>query len=78
MMTRKTYHVTYDHERSGWKVLLQGAQRASGHLDTKQQAVERARELAKKPGLGQVVIHKMNGLFQREHTYGSDPRRHKG
>ena len=70
-MTRKTYHVTT--HRYGWQVKAAGAQRASSVESTKAEAVERARELAKAADLGQVVVHKQDGVIQTEWTYGKDP-----
>ena len=72
MPERKTYHVT-PHIDGGWKVQAEDASRASSIHETKAPAVERAKELAKRQPLGQVVIHKQNGTIQTEHTYGKDP-----
>ena len=47
--------------------------KASGSHDTKAEAIARAKELAKKQALGQVIIHKQDGTIQTEHTYGKDP-----
>lgn len=51
---------------------------AAGISEGKDCAVARARELAKKAGLGQVIIHGMNGRIQTEYTYGRDPFPPKG
>jgi len=32
------------------------------------------KELAKSGSTGQIKIHRKDGLFQTEHTYGKDPR----
>ena len=72
MAERKIYHVT-PHPDGGWKVQAEDASRASSIHETKAPAVERAKELAKRPSTGQVVIHKQNGKIQTEHTYGKDP-----
>jgi hypothetical protein len=40
--------------------------------------VQKARELAKKQPLGQVVVHKEDGTIQTEYTYGDDPARTRG
>ncbi|MCY1057140.1 DUF2188 domain-containing protein [Nannocystis sp. SCPEA4] len=73
---RKTYHVSPHAE--GWQGKVEGAQRASVVAPTKEEALQRTIELAKKQELGQVVIHKGNGRIQSERTYGKDPRRSKG
>ncbi len=56
MSKRKTYHVTPNAD-GGWKVKEEKASRASSSHDTKAEAVDRAKELAKNQELGQVVIH---------------------
>ena len=77
MTKRKTYHVTPNTDR-GWKVKEEKASRASSSHETKAQAVERAKMLAKNQDLGQVVIHKKDMTIQTEHTYGKDPYPPKG
>jgi hypothetical protein len=71
MATRKTYHVTKKDDV--WRVAGENSQRADSLHSTKASAVERAKELAKAQPLGQVIIHKQDGKFQTEHTYGKDP-----
>jgi uncharacterized protein YdaT len=77
MSKRKTYHVTPNTD-GGWKVKEEKASRASSSHDTKAEAVDRAKELAKNQELGQVVIHKKEMTIQTEHTYGKDPYPPKG
>ena len=74
---RKNYHVTPNTD-GGWKVKEEKASRASSSHDTKAEAVDRAKELAKNQELGQVVIHKKEMTIQTEHTYGKDPYPPKG
>ncbi|ACZ19712.1 conserved hypothetical protein [Thermanaerovibrio acidaminovorans DSM 6589] len=62
----------------GWNVKEENASRASSSHDTKAEAVDRAKELAKNQELGQVVIHKKEMTIQTEHTYGKDPYPPKG
>ena len=71
---RVAYHVVPADE--GWKVKREGAQKASATADTKQEAVERGRELAKSQELGQLVIHRKGGDIEKEWTYGKDPRKY--
>ena len=71
MANRKKYHVVPHPE--GWKVEAEGAERASNIYDNKADAIERAKELAKSHPLGQVIIHKQDGIIQTEYTYGNDP-----
>jgi hypothetical protein len=77
MKKRQIYHVTPS-PGGGWNIKKEGGQRSSGHYDTKDQAVDRGRDLAKSSGLGQIKIHKQDGKFQTEHTYGKDPYPPKG
>lgn len=56
----------------GWGVKREGADRPSTVLPTKEQAIERAREIAKREE-GSIVVHKENGQIQEERTYGKDP-----
>lgn len=70
-MPRKTYHVVK--QDGEWKVEGEHARRAAGVFDTKVQAVERAIDLAKAQPLGQVIIHRGDGVIQEERTYGEDP-----
>lgn len=63
----------------GWYVRVRGDTGAGiQHFTTKDPAVAEAKRLAKCSGLGQVVIHKMDGTIQEERTYGKDPRRSRG
>jgi hypothetical protein len=73
MAARKVYHVTTS-ERGGWVVKAEGNTRPSSTHTTKAEAVRAAKVLAKKTGLGQVIVHGRNGRIQFEHSYGKDPK----
>ena len=79
---RKSYHVvpgTAANKKKVWKVKLAGRSTvANGVFSGKVQAVLRAKELAKKAKLGQVLVHKLDGTIQTEYTYGNDPKKTKG
>lgn len=75
-MKRRIYHVTPVGD--DWKVKERGAERAVKVLEDKADAVRLAKELAQSAGLGQVIIHKNDGSFQTEHTYGKDPEKYPG
>ena len=62
----------------GWKVKKQGAGRASSIHKTKEEAVKRAKELAKGQMLSQVKVQKRDGTIEKEWTYGEDPRQTPG
>lgn len=69
----KVYHVVPNSSRrGGWRVQGENSQRPSSWHDNKEQAVERGKELAK-ARKGQVIVHKADGEFQTEYTYGHDP-----
>jgi uncharacterized protein YdaT len=72
MADRKTYHVL--HEEGDWKVKLEASNRASGTFDNKEDAVERARELAQREEKAQVIVHRRDNTIENEFTYGRDPR----
>jgi hypothetical protein len=74
---RKVYHVVPAPEK-GWLVKEEKNKNPSARADRKTDAVKRAKELAKKAKLGQVIVHKKNGQIQTEYTYGDDPRSTKG
>ncbi len=57
----------------GWQVKDEQEERASSTHEKKDEAVVRAKELAKGQALGQVIIHKQDGTIQTEYTYGDDP-----
>jgi hypothetical protein len=70
-MSKKTPHHVVPHE-SGWAVRREGSERASVVTETKEQAVDRGREIAGREG-GSLVIHGENGRIQEERTYHDDP-----
>jgi hypothetical protein len=76
IMSRKTYHITYQDGK--WKGKLTGAERSSATGPTKEEVVKRTIDIAKKQGTSQVVIHNKQGKIQEERTYGSDPFPPKG
>ncbi len=76
MSERRIYDVSP--KGSDWVVKERGADRAVGRFDTKAEAVDRARDVARKLPTSQVVIRKQTGEFQTEHTYGNDPYPPKG
>ena len=67
-------------KKDGWVVLLD-KRVVSKHANQKepdQAAVEEARATYKDGGLGQAVLHKLNGEVREERTYGKDPERTPG
>ena len=74
MTRRKTVHVVP--HRDNWAVQV-GGQTVRIH-DTKAEAVDQGKGIAKSAPLGQIVIHKRGGAIQTEHTYGKDPEEYPG
>jgi hypothetical protein len=64
---QRTYHVM-TRIGGGWSVRKEGASRPTGTYDSKEQAIRRARQVARSGG-GDVVIHKRDGLVQELTTY---------
>jgi hypothetical protein len=64
----------------GWDVKKENAQRASAHTDTKREAEQRAREIVRNQGGGEVRIQNLDRRFgdsdtQRGPKRGESPRR---
>lgn len=69
-MTKKDIHVVPHTE--GWATKKEGAQRAGGVYDTQREAIERARDQAKREHV-EVVIHRRGGPIRDSDSYGGDP-----
>ena len=69
---RMEHHVVPNSERGGWDVKRNGAKRASGHYETKAQAVSIGREMSKNQNT-ELIIHLRNGSFQNLDSHGNDP-----
>lgn len=61
----------------GWDVKQSGAQRSSGHFDTKREAVDRGRDLSNKQDT-ELVIHNKDGQIGQKDSNGNDPNPPKG
>jgi hypothetical protein len=71
---RVVYHVVPNSSAERWVVSQENAE-FRREFDTKEEAVEFAKERARKEELGQVKVHKKDGNMEYESTYGEDPRR---
>lgn len=72
-MSKKKYHVTRRPDGT-WQGKLENGERASVVTNTKADAMRRTIDIAKNHGNSQVFIHKTDGRFQEERTYGgNDP-----
>jgi hypothetical protein len=70
---RKTFHIAYDEGLEQWKVIYEGTDVPYSVHMTKQEALEAGRDLAQSQQPSQLVIHKMDGSIQTEHTYEENP-----
>lgn len=71
MLKRSNQHVV-PNPTGGWAVKREKSDRATAILPTKQQAVERAREIAKNQGV-ELVVHGKDGKIQNKDSHGKDP-----
>ncbi|ABX37293.1 conserved hypothetical protein [Delftia acidovorans SPH-1] len=72
----KSHHVV-PNKSGGWDVKAGGAQRASVHTSTKQEAVDIGRTISRNQG-SEFYIHNKNGQIAQKDSHGSDPRSIKG
>lgn len=56
-------YVVPNRERGGWDVVKEDRDRASAHTDTKREAVDRAREIVRNQGGGEIRIQDKAGRF---------------
>lgn len=70
-MARKSHHVV-PNPQGGWDIKRSGAERASGHFDTKQGALDRAREISRNQS-SELVIHNRDGKISGSDSHGNDP-----
>jgi Uncharacterized protein conserved in bacteria (DUF2188) len=56
----------------GWAKIKEGADRAGGTFDTQGEAIESAREQARRENV-EVVIHRPDGRIRDSDSYGNDP-----
>lgn len=70
-MARKSHHVVHN-PNGGWDVKKGGAERASIHTNTKQQAIDVGRQISRNQST-EFVIHGQNGRIQQSDSHGNDP-----
>lgn len=56
-------YVVPNQERGGWDVVKEDHRRASAHTGTKKEALDRAREIVRNEGGGEVRIANQQGTF---------------
>lgn len=72
-----THHVVPNKDRGGWDVKRGGSDRASGHYDTKRDAIDAGREISRNQGT-EFRIHNQDGRISNTDSHGNDPRNIKG
>ena len=70
-MARDTHHVVYN-PNGGWDVKRGGAERSSGHFETKKEAVNAGRIISQNRKT-EFLIHGKNGKIQSSDSHGNDP-----
>lgn len=75
MDAKKGQHVVPSGGR--WSVRRAGAARATGTFSTQQEAIDRAREIARNQGT-ELYIHGRDGRIRQRDSYGSDSHPPKG
>ncbi|MFJ1269959.1 DUF2188 domain-containing protein [Legionella lytica] len=73
---RNEHHVL-PHAAGGWNIKKAGKSRIIAHLDTKKEAVSKARALSIQEQ-SELIIHGKNGKIQTKDSHGHDPRTIKG
>ena len=61
----------------GWDVKRAGGDRASGHFDTKHDAIEQGRQISRNQGT-ELRIHNRDGRISQSDSHGRDPNPPKG
>jgi len=74
-MTKRNQHVVPRPE--GWGVRGEGAERDTSHHDTKADAVDAARDIARNQGT-ELLVHNRDGRIARRDSHGNDPHPPKG
>jgi hypothetical protein len=72
----ETHHVV-PNPAGGWDVKRGGAERASGHFETKREAVGQGREVSRNQGT-ELRIHNRDGRIAQSDSHGRDPNPPKG
>jgi len=70
-MFRKSHHVV-PNSHGGWDVKKSNSDKASGHFDTKQSAVDAGRIISQNQKT-EFVIHNKDGRISQSDSHGSDP-----
>ncbi|MBZ4662808.1 MAG: hypothetical protein JG776_490 [Caloramator sp.] len=72
----KNQHVT-PHPDGGWQVKGEGNNKSTKVTETKKEAIDIARQIAKNQE-SELIIHGKDGKIQSKDSYGNDPYPPKG
>lgn len=61
------------HKNDSWAIEEEGQDTVMSIHDTKEEAVNAARDIARKNKV-ELIIHNLNGRISRRNSYGHDPR----
>ena len=79
MAQRKVYHIVPNPgQEKDWKIKEENVDEPLGLFSDKEEAIEKAKEMAKANEPSQIIIHREDGQIQTEYTYGDDPKKYKG
>lgn len=70
-MARDEHHVVPNPD-GGWDVKRNGAERASAHTDTKQDAIDLGRKISQNQRT-EFIIHNKDGKISNPDSHGNDP-----
>jgi hypothetical protein len=70
-MPRKEHHVV-PNPNGGWDVIRDGAKRASIHTETKQEAIDKGRQISRNQKT-ELITHGLDGRIQQSDSHGNDP-----
>ena len=71
-MSKKQHHVVPNSDRGGWDVKRAGGERASGHFETKAEAIDFGREVSRNQGT-EFIIHNRDSRIGGADSHGNDP-----
>jgi Uncharacterized protein conserved in bacteria (DUF2188) len=74
-MSKRSDRLVVPARERGWDMVAPGSQCASSHHNTQQAAIDRAREIIRNEGGGEIVIHGRRGIIRDSDTVapGRDP-----
>ncbi|HEY1180322.1 MAG TPA: DUF2188 domain-containing protein [Phytomonospora sp.] len=76
-MATREIHTMWSGDRGQWMNQREGAARASGYFDRKEEAVSAAKTTARREGL-EWIGHRKDGQINERDTYRADPHPPQG